>query len=118
MKQDVPLAHAVCLSPSQAFSDFMPETTWRQKTPFIFLLPLLVPHIKKKKKKVLCCCLNKEILFTGPHFKMFLLPFKVVKMTLLKPTILCDLHIEPGQTPLERSLQATLAPYTIVINTT
>lgn len=23
----------------------------------------------------------------------------MVKMTLLKPTILCDLHIEPGQTP-------------------
>lgn len=104
----------LCVCLSQAYSDFVPETTWRQKTPFILLCPLFVPHIKKEKKY----CLGKELLFTGHHLKMLLLLFKVVKMTLLKPTILCDLHIEPAQTPLERSLQASTAPYTILINTT
>lgn len=108
MKENLPLVHAVCLSLSQA-SDFVPETTWRQKTPFILLLALLVPHIKKEKK-ILCCCLGKELLFTGHHLKMLLLLFKVVKMTLLKPTVLCDLFIEPAHTPLERSLQASMAP--------
>lgn len=43
------LIHCVYASFSQAFSDFMLETTWRQKTPYILLLPLLLLHIKKRK---------------------------------------------------------------------
>lgn len=84
------------------------------------LLLLLALHISRKEKIkwILHCCLGKELLFTGGHFKMFLLLFKVVKMTLLKPTILFDLNIEPFQTLLESSLQATVAPCTIIINTT
>lgn len=96
----------------------MPETSWRQKTPFILLLPLLESLIKKKKKYCAVAWAKSYYLLFLILKILLLLLFKVVKMTLLKPTILCDLHIEPAQTPLERSLQATMAPYTIIINTT
>lgn len=79
MKYDVPLAHTVCLSPSQVFSDFMqrPLGGKKKKNTFILLLPFLVLHIKKKKCAVVIWV--KSYYFIGPHLKMFLLLFQVVK---------------------------------------
>lgn len=54
------------------------------KRPFILLLPLLVQHIKKKRHCAVAWVQSYYLL--GLILKMLLLLFKVVKMTLLKPT--------------------------------